>query len=384
MQLSSARLLGALAVVSVVASGALGAVPTGAAERSARARLRSAMEADLRSDPAIPGEALAVRAPGVDLALAVGRADRSAAAHLSPDAPFRIASVTKTFVAAAVLRLVELHDVALDAPVGAYLTPASVATLRGDGYDVDHMTVRHLLTHTAGLYDYASSDAYDRATETDPSHEWTRAEQLQLAVDLGAPVAAPGERFHYSDTGYVLLGEIVERVTGEPLAAAVRRLLHFDRLGLADTWWEELEPPPADLLPAAHQYAGDFDGAALDPSFDLYGGGGLVSTVADVTTFFRALFGGDVFDDPRTLDTMTTVVSSARGAGAAIGLFSERVAGERCYTHAGYWGTVATYCPRLDLAFARTINQADDDRFDYGRLDRVVVDVARRARVAGS
>ena len=56
--------------------------------------------------------------------------------------------------------------------------------------------------------------------------------------------------FHYSDTGYVLLGEILERVTGEPLPAAVRSLLHFDRIGLTDTYWEKLEPTPAGARPA--------------------------------------------------------------------------------------------------------------------------------------
>ena len=364
-----------MTAAAVVVLGGSG-VATGS-EPSARSRLRAAMEADLRSDPAIPGEALAVRAPGLKLALAVGDADTATGTPLTPDTPFRIASVTKTFVAAAVLRLVEMHDVDLDAPVTSYLSPESLATLRRGGYDVDRITVRQLLRHTAGLYDYASSDAYDRTNEADPAHRWTPAEQLAFAVDHGAPVARPGETFHYSDTGYVLLGEIIERVTGEPLAAAVRRLLHFERLGLVDTAWERLEPPPPGALPTAHQYADDFDGATLDPSFDLYGGGGLVSTVADVTTFFRALFHGEVFDDPATLDTMTAVEGAGRRDGAAMGLFVDTVAGERCFEHPGYWGTVATYCPRLDLAFARTINQADDEDFDYRRLDRAVVGAAR-------
>jgi D-alanyl-D-alanine carboxypeptidase len=371
--------------VTAVAVGMLAVAPVApfasaaGSDHGVRTRPRAAMEADLRSDPAIPGEALAVRAPGVDVALAVGKADTATGAPLTAGTRFRIASVTKTFVAAAVLRLVELHQVDLDAPVTMYLSPESLTTLRRGGYDVDHITVRQLLRHTAGLFDYASSDAYDRANEAAPAHVWTRAEQLQFAVDHGAPVAKPGRVFHYSDTGYVLLGEIVERVTGESLAAAVRRLLHFDELGLVDTAWERLEPPPPGALPTAHQYADTFDGATLDPSFDLYGGGGLVSTVADVTTFFRALFRGDVFDDPATLATMTAVDGPGRAHGAAMGIFATRVAGERCFEHPGYWGTVATYCPHLDLAFARTINQADDDHFDYSRLDRVVVAVARAA-----
>jgi D-alanyl-D-alanine carboxypeptidase len=358
----------------------LGVVPAAArlAPEDARRRLEAALEADLRRDPSVPGEALAVRAPGLDVALAAGRADVRAGTALEPDARFRVASVTKTFVAAAILRLVEQRRVALDRPIARYLGPESLAILRSGGYDPERITVRHLLLHTSGLFDYATTRAYDAVNTTDPGHHWTRAEQLQFAVDHGAPVGAPGAVFHYSDTGYVLLGEILERVTGESLAAATRRLLHFRRSGMLDTYWEQLEAPPDDT-PRAHQYDGVLDNVVLDASHDLYGGGGLVSTVADVAAFYRALFHREVFDDPRTLRTMTRVSGAGRADGAAMGLFAVDVAGERCFEHAGFWGTVATYCPSLDLAFARTINQAADDGFDYGRLERVVVDVAKRA-----
>lgn len=372
-------------VVFVVALGSLGGFAhAGAASdqssSSARQLLRAGLQADLRRNPAIPGEALAVSAPGVHLALAVGRADVKAGTPLEAGTPFRVASVTKTFVAAAVLRLVEMHDVGLDQPIARYLSPESLVVLDDGGYDPQHITVRQLLQHTAGLFDYASSDDYDHINETDPGHQWTRAEQLRFAIDHGEPVGKPGKVFNYSDTGYVLLGEILERVTGETLPAAVRSLLHFEKIGLSDTYWEKLEPAPAGATPRAHQYYDTFDNIALDASHDLFGGGGLVSTVADLTTFSRALFRGKVFDDPRTLETMQTVSGPGRDAGAAMGLFALDVAGEQCYSHPGYWGTESTYCPRLDLAFARTTNQADDKDFDYQRLERVIVNVVKRAR----
>ena len=80
---------------------------------------------------------------------------------------------------------------------------------------------------------------------------------------------------------------------------------------------------------------------------------------------------------------MTTVSRPGARDGAAMGIFAFDVAGERCYSHPGFWGTDSGYCPGLDLAFARTINQADDAGFEYGRLDRAVIRVARRvARAA--
>jgi D-alanyl-D-alanine carboxypeptidase len=69
----------------------------------------------------------------------------------------------------------------------------------------------------------------------------------------------------------------------------------------------------------------------------------LIATVADLTSFSRALFRGDVFDDPEMLTTMESVSSPGRKDGAAMGLFALDVAGERCYSHPGYWGTESTY-----------------------------------------
>ena len=123
--------------------------------------------------------------------------------------------------------------------------------------------MRQLLLHTGGLFDYAESAAYDHINESDPGHQWTRAEQLRFATEHGNPVGKPGTKFNYSDTGYILLGEILERVSGEPLAAAVRNLLHFDRVGLDDTYWETLEPAPVGARPRAHQYYDTYDNIAL-------------------------------------------------------------------------------------------------------------------------
>lgn len=75
-----------------------------------------------------------------------------------------------------------------------------------------------------------------------PRRRWSRTEQLALALEQPGPGGGPGACFRYSDTGYVLLGEIVERVTREPLGVAVRRLLRYELLGLRHTWWEDDEP----------------------------------------------------------------------------------------------------------------------------------------------
>lgn len=376
---SRRRGISAALAAAVVLSGSPGIAAATVDAAAARRRIVTAVEADLADNPGIPGEVVAVRAPGLDVTLGAGLADRQAGTPLRGDTPFRIASVTKTFVAASVLRLVERHRVRLDAPISKYLAPRSRAVLRAGGYRPRHITVRQLLQHTAGLFDYASTDAYDDINVADPGHRWTRDEQLDFAITHGTPVAAPGARYHYSDTGYILLGEIIERATGQSLPAAVRGLIGFRRLELDHTYWEILEPTPADAKPRAHQYYDDFDNITLDASHDLYGGGGLVSTVSDLTRFYRALFHGRIFHDRKTLRAMTHVSAAGRRAGAGMGIFRVDVDGEACFGHPGYWGTETIHCPRLDLTIARTTNEANDSDFDSGPLERVAADLARRA-----
>jgi D-alanyl-D-alanine carboxypeptidase len=365
-------------VAALVAVAAFGGTAVAAATPDDDA-LRAGLEADLTRIPGVPGEALAVRAPGVRVDLAVGLADPTTGAALRPDTPFRVASMTKAFVAAAVLRLVEQGELRLTDPISRHLSDESLAVLRTDGYDVDAITVRQLLQHTSGLFDYALDDDYFAAGAADPAHRWTRLEQLQFATAHGDPLGPPGAQFAYGDTGYVLLGEILERTTGETLPAAVRRLDRFDRLGLRSTYWETLESAPPGLGPRAIQFYGDYSNANLDPSTDLYGGGGLVSTVGDLTRFFRALFHGKVFERPASLRTMTHVPAVSRDDQAAMGLYVVDAAGERCYGHRGFWGTQTIHCPDLDVTYARTINQALNDGFDSNPLEATIVETVRAA-----
>src|SRR4051812_44361404 len=268
--------VGAMCVVLLaVLLGSTGVASASIDRATARRRLAAALEADMAANPGIPGEVVAVRAPGLNETLGAGLADVRAGTPLEGTTPFRTASVTKTFVAASVLRLVERHRVRLDAPITRHLSPRTLAELRAGGYTPRHITVRHLLQHTSGLFDYAATDAYDDINTTNPGHRWTPDEQIRFAMDHGHPLAAPGKRYHYSDTGYVLLGEILRRVTGKSLPHAVRDLVGFRRLGLRHTYWESLEPTPVGAKPRAHQYYDDFDNIILDASHDLYGGGGL-------------------------------------------------------------------------------------------------------------
>lgn len=330
------------------------------------AGLQSLVDRDVDAWPQMPGRLLHVFAPGVDVEVAAGVANIATGEPLGPGARFRIASVTKPFVAAATLRLVEDGKLALDDTVASMIPGAYDELLRSGGYDTDTITLRHLLTHTSGIYDFAA-DAYDRSIADgftaqvyrDLDRRWTRFEQIGFAVSHGKPYGPPGRQFGYSDTGACLVGEVLERVTGLTMGAAIRDLVGYERLGLTHTWQETIEPEPSDLPQLSHQYEGEYDVADMDASIDLYGGGGLMSTCRDLARFFRGLLGGAVFRDPASLAAMTTTlidVPLAEGtpgeddpACAAMFLFRAEVGGETWWGHDGFWGTSAYTCPARDV-----------------------------------
>jgi len=341
-------------------------------ERRLVGELQALVDGTVRDHAEVPAVALVVDAPrlGLQWAGAAGLADPTTGEPMTPEHPVWIASNTKTFIAATVLRLCERARLGLDDPIAERLPAEYVEMLRGDGYEPEAITVRHLLTHTAGIFDHTESPNYIECITADPRHRWTPAEQVEAAMEWGDPYGRPGEVFRYSDTGYVLLGQIVERATGKPLPAAVRELVGFGRLGLRSTWWDTLEPMPPGVPDLAHQYDGDFDSYDVDASIDLYGGGGLAAPMGDLARFMRGLFAGLVFAEPATLDAMLApVVGAAPGPGEAsivtipgvyrMGIFVVDVDGITVYRHTGYWGTIASYAPELEVAVAATVNQHD-------------------------
>ena len=271
-----------------------------------KAELQRFLATFLSTNREVPGVALHIDSEllGVSWSGAAGVIDLVTKAPLTPENPVRIASNTKTFVATSILRLAEDGFLELDASISRYLPPELVKALVRGGYLPEQISVRHLLTHTSGIFDFSQSPAYDRMYEENPKYRWTRAEQVQGAMDWGRPYGAPGKVFSYSDTGYILLGEILERKTGQSMGRAIKQLVQYEKHGITSTWQEIFEREPENLRPRAHQYDGEKDTYCDDASIDLYGGGGLVSTVKDLSAFMRVVFTGKVYSKPETLQTM--------------------------------------------------------------------------------
>jgi D-alanyl-D-alanine carboxypeptidase len=232
-----------------------------------------------------PGVFVVVREEGEVRSEARGVADASGR-PMRAEERFRIGSVTKTFVAALVLGLVEDGRLGLDDPVERWL-PGLVPNGRA-------ITVRHLLSNTSGLFDYVSDPGVLRQT----TRRWRPRELVELGVAREPEHVPPGSRYAYSSTNYVLLGLIVERAGKAPLGPLLREHL-FEPLGLDDTSLVDgvvRGPHVHGHRSPSHQ--GVVTGPPVDvgdePAWWAWAAGGIVSTAGDVQRFFGELLRGRV------------------------------------------------------------------------------------------
>lgn len=291
--------------------------------------------------------------------MAHGFADERSKKKLTVDTPFRIASNTKMFLATAFLRLWEDNIISLDDAISQYLSPHYQQTLSELGYCVKTITLRHLLSHSSGLFDHANETYLDDVFRT-PSHQWTRDEQIARYTQQGFPIIPAGKRFIYSDTGYILLGDILCRITKKTLPLAVRELLHFESLELPQTWWESLESQPTNAKPRARQFVGEREATDIDPSMDIFGGGGLVMTTQELAKFTADLFEDKVYSQPSTLNEMMWQGSHTDAKRYRLGLMTEDTELGTLYYHLGYWGSMAYYLPEKKIAIAAFTTQRND------------------------
>lgn len=300
--------------------------------------------------PGALGIILHVEAPDQNISwtTAVGFADREKTTVLQAEQPVLLASNTKTYVAAAILRLVENGQLQLESGIQNRIHAATRKKLEQQGYALDQITIRDLLAHTSGIRDYVDDAYFDEVIEH-PQHQWTRDEQIQRAMDLGESGIGPGTQFSYGDINYLLLGEILETQTEKTFYQAIRTLLQFEQLGLTQTWFKTLEPDPKAMLPFAHQYARDFkwDSDQLNPSWDLYGGGGIAATVKEAALFYQYLFTGQIIKDPTVLKTMHEYVLPPEQSKYALGIYHFNF-GYSLYYHGGWWGTDVNYSPETN------------------------------------
>jgi D-alanyl-D-alanine carboxypeptidase len=180
------------------------------------ARLQAALENQILAGA--PGALARIEAPGapLDWAGSAGRLGRAQDRSLRPDDAFRAASVTKSVTAAVAIRLARDDRLALDAPLGDELGSELLARWRSLT-GLPHVTPRQLLGHTSGLPDYFRDEAFAARLRRGPSRDWHPVELVDHVAAHAAPRFPPGEGFEYSDTGYVVLGILLNCSPGSRL-----------------------------------------------------------------------------------------------------------------------------------------------------------------------
>ena len=228
---------------------------------------------------------------------------------------FRAGSIAKTFVATVVLQLVGKGRLRLDDTVEAWL-PGVVP-------DGDRITARQLLNHTSGLYDYLPTLPLPPRPEflDNRWRTWTSAELVQRALANPPTFEPPGSAFAYSNTNYLLLGQIIEKVTGRPYGEEIERRL-IRPLRLRDT--EVPGTSPRIRGPHPHRYVPIqqddgvhlVDYTELNPSV-MGASGEMISTTTDLNRYFAALLGGRLLPD-HLLDEMKTPGTESRKYGLGL------------------------------------------------------------------
>jgi D-alanyl-D-alanine carboxypeptidase len=232
---------------------------------------------------------------------------------------FRIGSVTKTFTATIVLQLADEGKLRLDDPIERYL-PGVVP-------DGQHITIRELLGHHSGLANY--TDYTDWLARADRSTSTRPIDVLRFAA-AQPPVAPPNTGFQYSNTDYIALGLIIERVTGQPFAQELEQRI-LRPLGLRSTQLATTRIPAG------------LDDQGANPNLP-WAAGGIVSNAPDLVRFFSALISGRIVSRG-SLAQMQQTVSIGEGPsgdkmGAGLGIFSTRLP---CGTAWGHTGGILDY-----------------------------------------
>ncbi len=315
------------------------------------------------ADNNIPGVVIGVASRGRLLHVqSYGMANVELRVPVSDSTVFEIGSISKQFVAAATMLLVEEGRVELDAGIHEYL-----ADLPSEWLGV---TVRQLLTHTSGIPDYEEIQTYEAYR-----FRFTPEEIIRVAHSRPMDFE-PGTGWYYSNTGFFLLSLIVERVEGRPLGQVLRSRI-FEPLGMDQTRLAD----PEDIIPhRASGYWVDRMGVELmnrdatQPSSTL-GAGGILSSVHDMAKWDEALYSDRILSDAsRAAMWTSTVLPNGDDTGYGFGWSVGEYRGRRSVGHSGMVaGFVADFrrLPDEELAFIVLANRY---RVSSGRIRDIVAD----------
>jgi CubicO group peptidase (beta-lactamase class C family) len=308
-----------------------------------------------------------------------GLADVAARRRVTPDTAFALASISKTFTAALILDLAAEGRLSLEDGATEYLPGQTMLT---------GITIRMLLNHTSGLRDYFENPEIDKALLDEPATRWSTVQTLGY---VGKQYFPPGTDWHYSNTNYLFLGLIAERIDGRPLAEQLRER-YFAPLGLKSPYYQVAERPRG---PTAHGYRFAAlrttlspidlaDGTGVMPFRSVVtaagGAGSIAATALDTARWARALYGGHALESgglALMLGGFDLVAGYEPAIPYGLGVQALTVNGLRTFGHSGRFlgfRAVMRYLPDQELTIAVLTNQSRADPGSIvGTMLRIVV-----------
>ncbi|GHF30717.1 D-alanyl-D-alanine carboxypeptidase [Streptomyces mashuensis] len=337
-------MVSALAATALTATAAT-AAPSPGPDHDRHAAVRAVMDQHVKEG--IPGVLGRSEDHGATWKGSAGVADLSTGRKRTDRDRFRIGSVTKAFTSVVLLQLEAEGRLNLDDTVDRHLP----GLVRGNGHDGTRITLRQLLNHTSGIYNYTADPELAAALTTGfPQHRydvWKPGQLVGLAM-RHQPDFAPGTGWNYSNTNYVLAGMVAEKVTGRSWAQEVRQRV-LRPAGLRDTTL----PGNSSAMPSPHGRAysklkfgpsgpsGPIqDTTELNPSWG-WAAGEIISTTGDLNRFYSALVGGKLLPAKQQKELLTAVPTgpggeSAGAAGYGLGLMRAKLScGTSVWLHTG-------------------------------------------------
>lgn len=338
-----------------------------------------------------PGATLGVAlADGESFGLAVGYSDRDAKTPMKQNDLMLAGSVGKTFAAATALQLVKEGKISLDDKIEKYLGKEVWFPRLPNAKDI---TIRQLMNHTSGLVRYEFKETFTKALTGDPMKVWTPEERLAYVFDEKPPFEA-GKGWDYSDTNYIVLGMIIEKVTGRKFYDEARRRL-IKPLKLSDTI-----PQEGPVIKGVVQgYAGPnnpFGGKdamiengkfVINPQLE-WTGGGYASTSQDLARWAKLMYEGRAYDASLVPQVLDGVAAPMLGKETkyGLGVIIRKTQAGTSYGHSGFFPGYLTemmYFPEQKIAVAVQVNTSVPQNLGKP-LGRVLVEMAQLIQNAGS
>ena len=290
-----------------------------------------------------------------------GRSFVSPDQPVARDTPFVVGSITKTFVASLIIELRDDGLLSLDDALSNWLP---------DYPNASNITIRQLLSHTSGVFDYFNHTKYAEEVYAHPGRAWTPSEILGTFPH--APYFAPGTDYHYSNTNYVLLGLVAEAVGGAPIGDQLRSRF-WNPFDLDETHIQSEGAPPANSARgywwANGRYVDKGDSSGYRPTRSAatvaWSVGDVVASARDVADWADALYGGQVLD-PDSLAEMTDWEANPGNGHYGLGTRVREYDGRVMYGHTGSlrgYTAVMWHVPSEDVTFVVLTNRGRSNAY---------------------